>query len=469
MFDDEEEEEDNYNDGNLHEDLSRFDAFLSGGEMGFLDSDRWEALIDHLIIAGHYQKSLIASEEALSQFSYNGLFKLRRAQAFSGVGKLKEAIKLLTELERMGMPSFELLLTKASVFSQLKDANNAIKYFRAALNEAEPEDRDEIYLDLAVEYENINKWRSALEVLEEAIKINPHNEGAIYEIAFCYDQLGEYDKSIDCYSNFIDENPYSFTAWYNLGNAYLKIENYEQAIWAYDYCIIINDDFGPVYFNLGNAYLSLDKFTKAIESFETSIRLDGDDPMAYCYVGESYEQLEQYDLAKHYYQRSLELAPLLPEGWLGLGIVEDLEGRTKEGLVLLQKAAELAPDNPGILHVLAGAYEKLEQFDLAADYYQMALGLDPTDSECLMNFVNLIAETNSLVEAKSFLDAFEETNPDNDYIPLLKINLWWKLGEKSGALELFKQCIERDRDHALDLFEINPALKNVAEFVLLAE
>lgn len=466
MFDDEDDE---FEDGNVHEDLIRFEAFLEGGEIGFLDSDRWEALIDHLIIAGHYQKALLASEEALTQFSYNSLFKLRRAQAFSGVGKLKEAIVALSELERLGIPSFELLLTKASVFSQLKDSTNAIKYFRAAINVAEPEDRDEIYLDLAVEFENANRWKEALDVLNEAIKKNPHNEGAIYEIAFCYDQLGEYEKSIECYSDFIDENPYSFTAWYNLGNAYLKIENYEQAIWAYDYCIIINDDFGPVYFNLGNAYLSMEKYTKAIESFETSIELDGDDPMAYCYIGESYEQLEQYDLAKHYYQRALELAPMLAEAWLGLGIVEDLEGRTKEGLVLLQKAAELAPDSAGIMHVLAGAYEKLEEFELASDNYQIALGLDPTDSECLMNFINLLVEMTSLVDAKSFLDAFEKTNPDNDYIPLLKINLWWLLGEKEGALELFKQCIERDRDHALELFEINPALKNVTEFVLLAD
>lgn len=466
MFDDEEEE---YDEGKLQEDLKRFEAFLNGGEMGFLDSNRWETLLDHLIISGNYQKAILASEEALSQFSYNSLFKLRRAQAFSGVGKLKESIQLLSELEQLGMPSFELLLTKASVFSQLKDSANAVKYFRAALNAAEPEDRDEIYLDLAMEYENCGKWRDALRVLQEAIDKNPQNEGAIYEIAFCYDQLGEYEKSIECYSNFIDENPYSFTAWYNLGNAYLKIENYEQAIWAYDYCVIINDGFGPVHFNLGNAYLSLDKFTKAIESFETSIRLDGDDPMAYCYIGESYEQLEQYELAKHYYQRSLELAPLLPEGWLGLGIVEDLEGRTRKGLVLLQKAADLAPDNAGILHVLAGAYEKLEEYELATDYYQMALGLDPTDTECLMNFVHLMAETVSLVEARSFLTAFEETNADNSYISLLKVDLNWKLGEKKVALELFKQCLENDRKNALEIFEINPSLKNVTEFVLLTD
>ena len=99
----------------------------------------------------------------------------------------------------------------------------------------------------------------------------------------------------------------------------------------------------------------------------------------------------------------------------------------------------------------------------------MALGLDSTDTECLMNFINLLVQTKSLVEAKSFLDDFEKTEPNNNYIPLLKINLWWKMGENNGALELFKQCIDRDRKHALELFEINPDLKNVTEFVLLAD
>ncbi len=465
MFDDEEED---YFEGNLSEDLQRFDAFLSGESIGFLDSDRWEALVDHLLIGGQYSKALSASEEALSQFSFNPIFKLRKAQSYSGLGKLKEAIQLLSQIERMGMPSFELLLSKASVFSQLEDSPNAIKYFRSALTEAEPEDRDEIYLDLAIEYENKGDWKSALKVLEEAIQKNPHNEGAIYEIAFCYDQLGEYAKSIECYSDFIDENPYSFTAWYNLGNAYLKIDEFEQAIWAYDYCVLINDDFGPVYFNLGNAYLSVEKYTMAIESFLKSIELDGDDPMAFCYIGESHEQLGDLNLARHYYKLALELSPLLPEGWLGLGIIEDLEGKTKEGLALIQKAADLAPENSGVMHVLAGAYEKLEELELATEYYLLSLSLDPDDGECLINYLNLLAKE-SLVSAMKYLDDFSKEHPANNQIDLMKIHLFWELGEKDHAIALFKICVENDRTHALELFEINPSLKNVKEFVLLGD
>ena len=466
MFDD--EEEDAFNETNLQEELARFDAFEKGEPIGFLDSDRWEMLIDHFLMNGQYNKALLCTEEALSQFSFNNLFKLRQAQCFSAIGKLKESINLLSELERLGMESFELLLTKASVFSQLKDSKNAIRYFTGALQAASKEDRDEIYLDLAVEYENAGDYKSALKVLNEAVKANPNNESAIYEIAFCYDHLGEYENSIKCYSDFIDENPYSFTAWYNLGNAYSKLENFEKAIWAYDYCILINDDFGPVYFNIANAYLAKEKFTKAIEHFHKCIELDGDDPVALCYIGECHEQLDELELARMFYKRSLELAPLLPDAWLGLGIIEDLDGNTREGISLIKKASELDPENAGIYHVLAGAYEKIEETEDADESYQLSLALDPDDEECLTNYINLLKKE-SAQNALDYLTSYEGLKQANSILPILKVNLYWELGHKNEAIHLFKECVELNKEKALELFEINPSLKTVSELVLLAD
>jgi len=466
MFDD--EEENAFDDNNLKEELDRFDAFINGEPFGFLDSDRWELLIDHFLMNGQYNKALMCAEEALSQFSYNNMFKLRQAQCYSATGKLKESINLLSDLERLGMNSFELMLTKASVFSQLKDSKNAIRYFKNALESASKEDRDEIYLDLAVEYENMGDYKAALKVLKEAVKSNPNNESAIYEIAFCYDQLGEYKNSIKCYSDFIDENPYSFTAWYNLGNAYSKLEDFDKAIWAYDYCILINDDFGPVYFNIANAFLAKEKFTKAIEHFHKCIELDGDDPVALCYIGECHEQLDELELAKIFYKRSLELAPLLPDAWLGLGIIEDLEGNTREGITLIKKASELDPENAGIYHVLAGAYEKIEAFDEADENYQMALAIDPNDEECLVNYIGLLKKE-SIQSALDYLMSFEGLNQDNKILPVIKVSVLWSLGNKTEAVHLFKECIEINKLKAMELFEIDPSLKSVPELVLLAD
>jgi tetratricopeptide (TPR) repeat protein len=465
MFDDEDEE---YFEGNLSEDLERFEAHLKGESIGFLDSDRLEVLIDHYLINNQYKKAKQCADHAISQFSYNPLFHLRKAQAISAMGQLKEALRLLAQIEKWENPSCEFLLTKASIFSQLRDSKNAIKYFKEALILSEPEDRDEIYLDLAMEYENANDYKNAVVILKQAIKYNAHNEGAIYEIAFCYDQLGEYESAIQCYSDFIDENPYSFTAWYNLGNAYSKVENFDQAVWAYDYCVLINEDFGPVYFNLGNAYLSQEKYQLAIENFEKCMELDGEDPLAMCYLGEAYEQLDDLEKAKSYYKKSIELAPMLPDAWLGLGIIEDLEGRTKEGLVLLHKAAELDPENAGIYHVLAGAYEKLDDLLQAEEYYQLSLALDPTDEECLTNFTELLTEA-SLQGAYEYITEFNEKLGNNEIGPVLEVNLLWLLGRKSEALAKFTECVSKDLKKAKEIFEINPSLTSVQEFVHLTE
>lgn len=465
MFDD--DEQGAFDDRELTHDLERYEKHLKGENIGFLDSDRWESMIDHFLISGHYSKALKCVDDALSQFSYNVTLRLRKAQASSATGKLKQAISILNDLEREGVVSMEVLLTKASVFSQLKDKKNAIRYFTEALHAAAPEDQDEIYLDLAMEYQNAGETERAIKVLKEAIKQNPSNEGAIYELAYCYDNEGDFKASIKCYLDFIDDNPYSFTAWYNLGNAYAKNENLEKAAWAYDYCLVINDGFGPAYFNLGHTNLTLDKYTSAISNFEKCMELDGDDPLAMSYIGECYEQLGKLDRAKTYYQKSLELAPMLPDAWLGLGIVEDLEGKTREGIVLIEKAAELDPENASIYHVLAGAYEKLEDLENALHYYQLALDLEPADDDCLLNYIELLAE-GSIQDAFDFLETFEEDN-ENRVLGILKVSMLWKLGRNDESLIAYKKCLVDDRDTALQIFDLDPTLKNVQEFLILGD
>lgn len=466
MFND--EEDDNYFEGDLSQDIESFDNYLKGGVIGYYDVDRLEAMVDHYLLGGQYKKGKKCAEYALSIFSFAPIFKLRMSQALSGMGKLKEALGMLSEIEKTLGEDCEWLLTKASIFSQLKDSKLAVRFFRAALSKADNEDKDEIFLDLAMELENGNDYKGAIEVLKEAMRHNPKNEGAIYELAYCYDQLEEVENAIKSYSDFIDDNPYSFTAWYNLANAYSKNENYEKAVWAYDYCLLINEDFGPAYFNLGNAYLSQEKYKLAIDHFEKCMEIDGDDPVALCYIGEAYEQLDQLALAKMFYQRSLEMAPLLPDAWLGMGIVHDLEGKTFEALTFIFKALELDDQNAGIFHVLAGAYEKLGETDLAIENYLKALRLENEDEETLGSLVELLLEKNPK-EALDFVLNFQENFGDNEHLPLHVTNVYWSIGKKSEAMNYFRSFFQENPILAKEIFDINPDLKKVSAFTNLFE
>ena len=456
MFED--DEEFNYN--NLNEDLERFERSLKTGSFDFIDSDKLEIIIDHYLMQTQYSKADLAADHGIACFPFNSTFKLRKAQSISAMGKLKEALNLLTEIEKMESVTAEILLTKAAIFSQLKDSKRAIKYFKDALEISEMEDRDEIYLDIAMEYENLNDYQAAIVTLKQAIKYNPKNEGAIYEIAYCYDQIGDYSKATECYSDFIDENPYSFTAWYNLGNAYSKIENWEKAVWAYDYCLLINEIFSPAFFNLGNAYLSMEKYLLSIHNFEECMRIDGEDGLALCYIGECYEQLKNYDLAKHYYHRSIEFIPELPEAWLGLGIVSDLEDNTIEGIKLIQKAIELDATNGSFYHVLAGAYEKIENWEEAENAYITSLLLDNINDEALTDYIEMLVDLNKFTQAKEFLSSFEAAEDLNIIIQLLNVNLLWLTNQNQAAIDLLIDCIAKDEEKSKEIFSFNALLKN---------
>jgi len=169
-----------------------------------------------------------------------------------------------------------------------------------------------------------------------------------------------------------------------------------------------------------------------------------------------------------FYKLSLELAPLLPDAWLGLGIIEDLEDNTREGITLIKKASDLDPENAGIYHVLAGAYEKIEEFENADENYQLALALDPNDEECLTNYISLLKKA-SVQNAFDYLINFEGIKQENKIVIVLKVSLLWGLGSKVDSIQLFKECIEINKLKALELFEIHPSLKTVSEFVLLAD
>ncbi len=457
MFDWEDEAQENH----LNEDLTRFEEQLATNSFGFYDSDRLEGIIDHYLINGLYTKAEAAAEVGLQQYPFYSLFSIRKAQAMSGLGKLKEALNVLEPIEKMDPDSLDLLLTKATIFSQLRDSKHAIKYFRAALEQADIEDRDEIYLDLANELEQTRDFKGAVEVLEAAMKANPKNEGALYELAFCLDQLGDVERAIRSYSRFLDDNPYSFTAWYNLGNTYSKSERFAEAITAYEYCVVINDRFSPAYFNMGNAQLTLEQYQESIESFERCLEIDGNDPLTFCYLGEAYEHLEQLDKAWDFYQQSLNMAPNLAEAWLGLGIVKDLQGKPKESLHYIERALELEPGMDGYYHVYAGALENAGMIEEADAAYLKCLELDSGNEDAFFDYVDYLMD-HSPVEVRVFVENF--LNANNHFFAILPIiYLNWLAGRKDETKLLLVESLNVNRDKTLELFDRYPELKEEPE------
>jgi Tfp pilus assembly protein PilF len=162
------------------------------------------------------------------------------------------------------------------------------------------------------------------------------------------------------------------------------------------------------------------------------------------------------------------MEPMLPEAWLGLGIVEDLIGNTREGLVLIHKALDFDPENAGIYHVLAGAYEKLELKQETRFHYEKSLELNPGDEECLSDYIEFLS-AESPIEAYRVLQSYMDGDKENGIAKVLEVNLQWMLGQRAEAIRLFTNCLEKDSIKAKTIFEINPKLLDDHDFLNLSE
>jgi tetratricopeptide (TPR) repeat protein len=464
-----EEEENEFFNNQFQADLSRFEEALENDSFGFFDADVLEQIIDHFLIKNQIKKALKACEHAMYQFPYSNLFKLRKAQIVSAIGKLDESLELLEQLDDQQENSSELFATKASIYSQLKKHQKAIEFFKLAIENCQEEELDELYLDLAIEYETVKEFDNAIITLTKIIEINPNNEAALYEIAFCYDLSKEFEKSIEFYTKYIDSHPYSFTAWYNLGNSYCRIENFEKAVWAYDYCTIINDKFASAFFNMGNALGNLGKFKEAIEAYLTCLEMDGEDGLTLNYLGEAYEKLEEYDKAIEFYQRALKTNDQLSEPWLGIGIVKDLQGYTKESINFIKKAVALKDDNADYWHVLAEAYEKLEDWDEATIAFEKSIELSThTNLDAIISLAK-VKSIESNADAIDFIGTFTVDGNDAIETNALLVALYWNNGQFTDSLELFEQLLILDVKHAKKVIAHLPEAKEIQEFIAIME
>lgn len=459
MFEDEDEE---FFGGELSEDIKSFERMFKEQSYAYFDSDRIEAVIDHLLVSSQFKKAKWAAEQAYNHFPYNNMFLLRKAQAMSLSGELKESVRILKRLEKSETLSLDLMLTIAASFSQLRDAESAIKYFEKALLIADDFEKGEIYIDLAMEYENLNNYTKAIAILKEALSQDPKNESVVYELAYCYDQIKELDNSINCFLAYLDEEPYSFTAWYNLANAYARVNKNEEAIWAYEYCIVVNEDFSPAYFNLGNTYMEINKFEEALESYFKCLEIDGDDGMTYCSIGECYEELSELEESYKAYVKSSELLPQLADAWLGRGIVNDLMGNYAKAIAEIQTAIDLEPDNFSYYHALAGAYENSEQLSYALEAYEKAIELNDEDELLIMEFLKCYFDYDPVEMIKRVLN--DDNLSTRKAAQLALVYAFWQTNRRVDALLIFDELLQIDASFSKSLFLHFPSLSEVTDF-----
>ncbi len=121
------------------------------------------------------------------------------------------------------------------------------------------------------------------------------------------------EEEFEVYKQAIKINPDDAKAHYDLGLAYGESIKWKKAIKSYKQAVRINPDYAEAHLELGIAYNITVKYKKAIKAFKESIRIDPDYAEAHYYLGVAYidlndeeelneklrdSALEQYEILK---------------------------------------------------------------------------------------------------------------------------------------------------------------------------
>lgn len=460
--------EDNRDQQHAEELVNRYEEMLAKNESWYFDIDQFEEIVDFYCDGVKFSQALKAIEYAYTLFPENADLMLREAQILAGIGHLSRSLSRLKALEKMEPRNEEVLLTMASIYSQLREHNKAISLYRKALELGGQEYEDEIRLEIALEFENMDRFDKAIETLQEALGRNPENESLLYELAYCYEATDRYEECIRYYQAFIDRHPFSFPAWYNLGNAWQKMDRLREAVEAYDYCLAIQTDFSPAYYNKAHALFKLEQYREAIQVLEESYACEPPQAPVYCHLGECFERLNELDKALFYYRKSIASDESYADAYLGIGMVKDLQGETGESIAFIEKAISLEPENPDYSLFLIEVLKKSGETGRAKT---IALGLTERFSEnedVWMDYADLFFSAGEMDQALDVLKEAWQKIPNSNPIGYRRVACLLASGKTAEGEELMSRLAGSDPAGLDELAEYYPPVRQNMLFVELS-
>jgi tetratricopeptide (TPR) repeat protein len=459
------EEEDNEFEGAeesnelIQRSLDKYNEMLERRERYFFDVDALVRIIDHFIEHLDYEKAFEVTRYAHSIHPQSLQFKLKEAHLHGLMGREQEALRLLENLEHVNPFDVEVHLVRGNIYNALEQYPRAISSFRKALELADDQ-KDDIYLSLAITYQNMADYTKAVDFYKLCLLSNASNEVAMEEMLVSLELGKRLDEGISFFQRLIDEQPYNHMLWYYMGDLLAKSDRFEDAIKAYDYCILIREDFAPAHLDMAQALALKDQFREAIERYKTAFEYCKPDAFTYYNIGECHENLREFEQARSYYTKAVKLTPEMSQAWYGIGVTYEEEDRWYEAVHYIRKALELDDQNGEYWLALGDCEYRLSNLTEAEECYRKSVDYDPESPECWMAFSDLLAETNRPFEASELVNAGLLYHNENELLRFRQVCYLYQAGYLEEAYHKLGDAVQEFPGGAAVLFELQPSLES---------
>ena len=284
------------------------------------------------------------------------------------------------------------------------------------------------------------------------------------EVSFCeeYNQRGRVLYSMDKYEDAIAQylkaekaDPMSIQTYFNLTEAYVMLDRYEEAKKALKRAQLIEKNNGEIWFHLGNIAMLEGNFDEGKQYYAKAVSCGYQNPYIYMNLGSAYEDLGDLESALSSYNKAFQLDKYFASAWLKKLELYLAQEQYSEALSVSESMMEFLPDKFEGYHYKFAILMELGNKDEAKMVLDKALELFPDDPGFKLDMVHFLEDANQFAEAEKLLDeSFFEAPNSADYARL-KVQLLLKQEKLVEASELAEKTLAVTFDEELNFFLSN--------------
>ena len=183
-------------------------------------------------------------------------------------------------------------------------------------------------------------WNTAAAEFERCLALNPQFDQAMTGVAQAYAQLNRIEDARRTLQDALKINPKNFKAWYQLGYVEWRTKPADAAE-AFREAITIQPGFALAHRDLGLLLFQQQEYAVALKSLERAIALGLKDKQVLNAAGIAATQARQYPAAIRYLKAAIEADPNYGEAYLNLGLAYQRIGSAANAKAAYTEACRL--------------------------------------------------------------------------------------------------------------------------------
>jgi serine/threonine-protein kinase len=264
------------------------------------------------------------------------------------------------------------------------------------------------FVTLGSIHDTSGKYDLAVQEFQHALQLDSRNSDAIVGLALAQEKAGRLEEAEKALQRAIALRPDYWDGYNSLALFYDRHNRFDEAIVQLKRAAELTPDNAQVLLNLGAVYADTGdpkNFAPAEATLKKSIELGPTYP-AYANLGFLYSLQGRHADAAAMTEKALQLNDKNYMVWRNLaedygwaGQLEKLTAAHRKELQLLQKDAELHPQDPQLIAEMASLYAEFKERDKATTYIKKALALAPADANVLINAASVAESLGNRAEA----------------------------------------------------------------------